>query len=340
MRLQVNRKKQSTRWALALGMGIAMVIGSTAMAQNTGGQPPTAGGLMPGGGMAPKRADTSGITRRFLDVAYATASPTQTFDLYLPNDAKAPYPLIIEIHGGGFMVGTKSGDISPMLLGLQRGYAVASINYRLSAEAQFPAAVNDVKAAIRFLRANSTKYQLDSNRFATWGGSAGGHLSAMAALTGGVASLSDPALGSANTSDIVQAAIDWFGPIDFSTMDAEFTALGTTGKMGATNSANSAESRYLGKVVGTPEAQALVQAANPLNYLTPEDPPIYIQHGTADRNIPITQSINFAAKVGAVIGKENVHFERIEGAEHGGPQFNTPENASKMLDFLDQALKR
>jgi len=162
----------------------------------------------------------------------------------------------------------------------------------------------------------------------------------MAALTGGVASLSDPALGSANTSDIVQAAIDWFGPIDFSTMDAEFTALGTTGKMGATNSANSAESRYLGKVVGTPEAQALVQAANPLNYLTPEDPPIYIQHGTADRNIPITQSINFAAKVGAVIGKENVRFERIEGAEHGGPQFNTPENASKMLDFLDQALKR
>lgn len=287
-----------------------------------------------------KKADASGIKNQLVDVAYATASPTQKLDLYLPNDAKAPYPLIIEIHGGGFMMGSKSGDISPMLQGLQRGYAVASINYRLSSEAKFPAAVNDVKAAIRFLRANAAKYQLDTNRFATWGGSAGGHLSAMAALSGGVGSLSDPALGLVDTSDKVQAAIVWFGPMDFSTMDAEFAALGTTGKMGPTNSGNSAESRYLGQVVGTTEAQALVQAANPLHYLTPDDPALFIQHGTADRHIPITQSINLATRVGAAIGKENVRFERLEGAEHGGSQFNAPENARRVLDFLDQVLKR
>ncbi|QDL56919.1 alpha/beta hydrolase [Rhodoferax aquaticus] len=290
--------------------------------------------------MAPQRADTSGIHSKFLDVPYAAMSPAQTLDLYLPNDAQGPYPLIIEIHGGGFMLGSKSADIGPMLLGLQRGYALASINYRLSSEAKFPAAVNDVKAAIRFLRANAAKYQLDANRFATWGGSAGGNLSAMAALSGGVQALSDPALGLMDTSDRVQAAIVWFGPIDFGAMDAEFAALGTSGRMGATNAPSSAESRYLGQVIGTPQAQTLVQEANPLSYLTPDDPPLYVQHGTADRNIPITQSVNFAAKAGAVLGKDQVRFEPIEGADHGGARFNAPDNAGKILDFLDQALKR
>ncbi len=331
-------KKQMGVWGMALSMTV--VFCGAAMAQTVGGLPPKPGGFMPGGGMAPKKADTSGIKNKFVDVAYATVSPTQKLDLYLPHEAKTPYPLIIEIHGGGFMMGSKSGDISPMLLGLQRGYAVATINYRLSGEAKFPAAVNDVKAAIRFLRANAAQYQLDTNRFATWGGSAGGNLSAMAALSGGVVSLSDPALGLADTSDKVQAAIVWFGPIDFGTMDAEFAALGSIGKMGPTNSADSAESRYLGKVVGTSEAQALVQAANPLTYLTPDDPAMYIQHGTADRNIPITQSVNLAARAGATIGKANVRFERLEGAEHGGSQFSADENARKVLDFLDHALKR
>ncbi len=299
--------------------------------------------LMPAGaggpGGKPQTADTSWIKTKHIDVAYATKSATQKLDLYIPNEGTGPFPVIIEIHGGGFMMGAKSGEITPMLEGVKRGYAVASINYRMSGEALFPAAINDVKAAIKFLRANAAKYNLNPGKFATWGGSAGGNLSALAAMSGDVASLVDASLGNASVSDAVQAGVDWFGPIYFSTMDAEFAALGTTGAMGATNSANSAESKYLGKVIGTPEAQPLIEAASPLTYITKNAPPLYIQHGTVDRNIPITQSINFAAKLASVIGADKVIFEKIEGAAHGGSQFNATENAAKILNFLDKYLK-
>ncbi len=273
----------------------------------TAGEP----SLMPAGaggpGGKPQAADTSWIKTKYIDVAYATRSATQKLDLYIPNEGTGPFPLIIEIHGGGFMMGAKSGEITPMLEGVKRGYAVASINYRMSGEALFPAAINDVKAAVKYLRANAAEYNL--------------------------------APGNASVSDAVQAGVDWFGPIYFSTMDAEFKALGTTGAMGATDSSNSAESKYLGKVIGTPEAQPLVEAASPRTYITKNAPPLYIQHGTVDRNIPITQSIDFAAKLASVIGADKVVFEKIEGAAHGGSQFNSPENAAKILDFLDKYLK-
>jgi acetyl esterase/lipase len=300
--------------------------------------------LMPGGtgsprGGKPQMADTSWIKTTYINVAYAAKSETQKLDLYIPNEGTGPFPVIIEIHGGGFIMGSKSGDISPMLEGVKRGYAVASINYRLSGEALFPAAINDVKAAIKYLRANAEKYNLDSGKFATWGGSAGGNLSAMAAMSADVPSLVDPSLGNSSFSDAVQAGVDWYGPVYFSTMDAEFKTLGTSGIMGATNSPNSAESKYLGKEIGTSEAQNLVEAASPLTYITKNDPPMYIQHGTADRNIPITQSLNFAAKLAAVIGPDKVVFEKIEGASHGGAQFTTPQNVANILDFLDKYLK-
>lgn len=231
---------------LALIAGLAIFCACSAQKQGSG--------LMPGGtpmeGGMPAAADTSGITTKYIDVAYAPKSATQKLDLYMPNEGKGPFPLIIEFHPGGFMVGSKSGDIAPQLEGLRRGYALASVNYRLSAEASWPAAVNDIKAAIKFLRANAEKYNLNPAKFATWGGSAGGNLSAMAAVSADTPSLIDPSLGNAAVSDAVQVAVDWFGPIYFSSMDAEFAALGTSGQMGLTNSAKSAESNYLGKTVG------------------------------------------------------------------------------------------
>ncbi|SFN58032.1 Acetyl esterase/lipase [Formivibrio citricus] len=293
-------------------------------------------GVMP---TRPVKADTSWIKTQHLDVAYAKTSPSQKLDLYLPNEGAEPFPLIIEIHGGGFALGKKSGNIAPMLEGLKRGYAVASIDYRLSGEAKFPAAINDVKAAIRFLRANAAQYRLDSNRFATWGGSAGGNLSALAATSAGVAALTDPALGHADVSDAVQAAVDWFGPLDFTTMDAQFAAQGTSGVMGLTSSPNSFESRYLGKTVGTPEAQPLAALANPITHVGAKTPPMYIQHGAADRNVPITQSKQLAEKLVSTIGQDKVVFETLD-AGHGGPKFDAPANAAKILDFLDKHLKR
>jgi acetyl esterase/lipase len=298
---------------------------------------PSAGRLLPGG--AKTSVDTSWVQKKYLDVPYATLSATQKLDLYLPNEGSGPWPLIIEIHGGGFMMGEKSSQIDPMLQAVKQGYALASMNYRLSGEAIWPAQINDVKAAIRFLRANAARYGLDPDRFATWGGSAGGSLSALAGVTGGVSALADPALGNATVSDRVQAAVDWFGPIYFSTMDAEFAALGTSGVMGLTNAATSAESKYLGKTIGTPEAQPLVEAASPRTYIDRDDPPFLIQHGTADRNIPITQSIDFARTLSQAIGSAKVLFDVLEGAGHGGSQFETAANTAKVIGFLDSSLK-
>jgi acetyl esterase/lipase len=278
-------------------------------------------------------------TPKWGNVVYANKSSAQAMDIYVPSSGSGPFPLIIAIHGGAFMLGDKTGETaSTVSAGLARGYAVASINYRLSGEAKFPAQINDVKAAIRLLRANSTTYNIDPNRFATWGGSAGGNLAALAAVSFGVTELTDLSLGNPEISDRVQAAIDQFGPIYFSTMDAEFAALGQTPKMGATNSSNSPETKYLGQTIGTAAAEPLVIAASPQTYITADDPPFYVQHGTADRNIPITQSVNFSNELIAVLGAANVTYEVIAGAGHGTSEFSSAANLGKLLDFLDKTL--
>ena len=283
--------------------------------------------------------DTSSITQQWIDVAYASGSEAQKMDIYLPNEGEGPFPVIIQIHGGAFKSGDKaSGELTPVLQALDRGYAVVAVNYRLSGEAQFPAQINDIKAAIRFLRANAETYNLDSEKFATWGGSAGGDLSALAGTTGDVKELQDDSLGNADQSDRLQAVVDWFGPIYFSTMDDEFAALGVT-PVGVTNQPESPESAYLGQTIGTKEAEALVEAASPATYISADDPAFFIQHGTADKNIPITQSMDFSEKLISALGADKVTYTELEGAGHGGSQFDAAENVALVLDFLDANLK-
>ena len=140
-------------------------------------------------GAAPAQRPTSTPTAGavYRDLAYGRHSPAQRLDLYLPRQGQTPYPVVLAIHGGGFISGDKAdGQVTPVLESLRRGYAVAAVNYRLSGEATFPAAINDVKAAIRWLRAHAGEYQLDPARFAAWGESAGGNLAALAGTSGDV----------------------------------------------------------------------------------------------------------------------------------------------------------
>lgn len=161
------------------------------------------------GGKKPQNAETSWIKTKYLDLAYASESPAQKLDIYLPNEGVGPFPVIISIHGGAFKFGDKAdGQLTPMLEGLKHGYAVVGVNYRLSGEALYPAQINDIKAAIRFLRANASEYNLDKEKFATWGGSAGGNLAAMAGTSGDVKELEDLSLGNAGESSRVQAVVE------------------------------------------------------------------------------------------------------------------------------------
>ena len=142
--------------------------------------PPGKGNPPPmGPGFVPPKIDANKYKRKWLDIPYASQSPAQKMDIYLPDEGDGPFPVIMQVHGGAFMLGSKGEVVSePMIQGIYLGYAVADINYRLSGEAIFPALVYDGKAAVRFLRANAAQYHLDGSRIAAWGQSAGGHLAA------------------------------------------------------------------------------------------------------------------------------------------------------------------
>ncbi|HZL64973.1 MAG TPA: alpha/beta hydrolase, partial [Thermoleophilia bacterium] len=285
------------------------------------------------GGAGGSREQPAAVHR---DLAYVGASPSEKLDLYLPAGASEPYPVIVAIHGGGFMAGDKSdGQVAPMLLGLARGYAVASIDYRLSGEAKFPAQIQDVKAAIRWLRASAGRFKLDPARIAVWGDSAGGNLAALAGTSAGVAALSDPALGNSGQSDAVQAVVDWFGPISMLKVDSDFRAshAGPTGHEAPT----SFESRYFGAPVRTVPGK--VKAADPITYIGAGDPPFLIEHGTADSTVPVQQSQRLAAALRSALGPGAVTFRIFPGAGHMAPAIYSRANADAVLDWLDARLR-
>ncbi len=289
--------------------------------------------------MQPLPANTHHIKRRYLDIPYANLSLSQKLDIYLPDEGEGPFPVILSVHGGAFMGCDKSDmQVLPMLEGLKRGYAVVAVNYRLSWEATFPALVQDVKAAVRWIRANAGWYYLDPERIACWGGSAGGYLSTMLGVSAGISELEDLSLGNPDQPCNVQAVVDWYGPTNFLKMDEQLTASGLTPMEGTEHSGvNSPESWLLGgKITEVPE---LVKAANPETYIRENAAPFLIQHGVVDPVVPVQQSVGLAENLKRFCGDDRVVLELFEGFEHGDRRFDSPVNVKRVLDFIDQHLK-
>jgi acetyl esterase/lipase len=288
---------------------------------------------------APPPAITDHIKRKKLDIAYAGLSPAQRLDVYFPDEGARPFPVIMSFHGGAFMGGDKGdAQVMPMLEGLGRGYAVVAVNYRLSGEARFPALVHDAKAAVRWVRANAPRNNMDAGRIAAWGGSAGGYLAAMLGTSAGVAKLEDLSLGNPEQRCDVQAVVDWFGPTDFLKMDEQLSQSGFASPPGQEhNSDSSPESLLLGQ--GIAEIPELVRAANPETYIRQVGPPFLIQHGALDAVVPIQQSQDLAAKLRAAWGADRVTIDVLKVAGHGDPQFEASANVRRVLDFLDAHLK-
>jgi acetyl esterase/lipase len=274
--------------------------------------------------------------KKITDIAYSNVSAAQKLDLYLAAETTQKSPVIISIHGGAFKFGDKAdAHVTPMLEGLKKGYAVVSVNYRLSQEAKFPAQIQDIKAAIRWVKANAEKYHFDKNKIILWGGSAGGYLSALAGVSSNEAALDDLTLGNEQENSKVQAVVDWFGPIDFLEMDNQFIK-SQKGKPDH-NDANSPESELLGQKIT--EIPQKAKAANPETYISNDDCFFFIQHGTADKLVPTEQSIHFAQQLETILGKEKVKLELLEGASHGDAAFGSNENLIKVFDFLEKKLK-
>jgi len=293
--------------------------------------------------MQPPPAYTHYVRRRYLDVPYTPFAKrsllSHTLDIYLPDEGEGPFPIILSFHGGAFMGCDKSDmQLLPMLEGLQRGYAVIAVNYRLSWEAAFPALVQDAKAALRWVRGNADWYHLDPEKVAAWGGSAGGYLSTMLGVSAGISELEDLSLGNPDQPCHVQAVVDWFGPTNFLKMDEQLAASGLAPMEGMEhNGENSPESLLLGgKITDIPE---LVRAANPETYIRDNAAPFLIQHGVADFTVPVQQSMGLAENLKRVSGESKVVLDLFDGFEHGDPRFASPVNVKRVLDFVDQYLK-
>jgi acetyl esterase/lipase len=246
----------------------------------------------------------------------------QKLDLYLPKKADGPLPVIIWVHGGAWLAGSKEGG-GPARSFVGKGYAVASINYRLSQHATFPAQIEDCKAAIRWLRANAKTYHLDPDHFGVWGASAGGHLVALLGTSGDVKDLEGHE-GALDQSSRVQAVVDWFGPTDVTKMG------------GSHDRPDAPEARLIGGPVQENKDKAA--RANPITYVSKDDPPFLIMHGDQDKTVPLSQSelLRDALEKAGV----DTTFRPVTGAGHGGREFASEENRKLIEDFFDRHLKK
>lgn len=259
------------------------------------------------------------------DLPYAeTQNNRQRLDLLLPKQPlqDGPLPLVVFIHGGGWQKGDRRSGIGMLapLVALGK-YAGASIGYRLTNEAQWPSQIHDCKAAIRFLRANASRHGYDGDRIAVIGTSAGGHLVAMLGTSAGVPELEGSLGEFTNHSSRVSCVIDFFGPSDLATMG------------GWHNSPDSPEARLLGGAI--PETKELARNASPIQYVTADDAPFLIIHGTNDQLVPFEQSVALQQKLSAA--GVTALLIPIEGGGHG--RFQNTELDERIVAFLENQLR-
>lgn len=236
-------------------------------------------------------------------------------DLYLPAPSNAPVPAIVYFHGGGWSLGTrrrfgrafKSWQPSALERLAAAGFAVATVDYRLSGEAVFPAQLHDAKAAVRWVRANAELLNVDPTRIVAWGESAGGHIAALVGLTGDRPDL-EGAVGDLRFSSSVCGVVEHYTPTEL-LAGAEQRHPDSDADP---NSADSAESRMIGAALT--ERPDLARAASPVTYAHAGAPPFHIHHGTDDRMVPFGQATSLVAALQAV--DVPVELVAVEGADH------------------------
>jgi acetyl esterase/lipase len=245
--------------------------------------------------------------------------PRNRLDLYRPQNAGGALPVVVWIHPGAWQQGSK--ELCPAVLLVTKGYAVASVNFRLAQDAAFPAQIEDCKAAIRWLRANAVKYRLDAAHIGVWGASSGGHLAALLGTTGRVKELEGSG-GNLEQSSRVQAVVDWFGPSDF-TMPYKLD-----------DDAASVVAMLIGRADA--KNREKLRRASPVAYVDRDAAPFLIMHGAEDDVVPVAQSELLAAALKKA-GVE-VKLVIIKGTGHGGIGFGAAENWNLIEDFFAKHL--
>jgi acetyl esterase/lipase len=258
------------------------------------------------------------------DMSYVTnGHDKQKLDLYLP--LKPGGPLLVYIHGGGWRGGSKKNAQGLPMLGM--GYAIASLEYRFSQDAVFPAQIEDCKAAIRWLRAHAAEYGYDAKHVAAMGESAGGHLTALLAATGDVREFDKGE--NLEQSSAIQCGIDFFGPTDFPGFEPP-SAIPAVQRSGP----ESLLTQLFGGEMS--EHMDLAKKASPVTWVDKVTAPLFMLHGTKDPLVPVSQSKEMEEKLKAA-GVE-VKLEIIEGAGHGGKEFFSDDRPKQMVEFLNKHL--
>jgi acetyl esterase/lipase len=268
---------------------------------------------------------TAQSTKDLKDVVYAEVGGRKLLlDLYMPSTPN-PY-LVIWVHGGAWHSGSKA---SPPLSFIEAGYALASIDYRLSTEAKFPAQIHDIKAAIRYLRANAAKHGYRADKVAIAGSSAGAHLATLAGVTNNNQALEGTVGAYTQTNSSIQAILDYYGPTNFMTIMKQSTPHGV-------NVRGPALALLLGHTVDN--AGKLAEQASPVLQVDAHDPPLLIFHGDQDVQVPINQSHEL---VGAYrTNKLNVQFEVVHGAGHTDKPYFEPHYQQIANKFLEDVLTK
>lgn len=300
---------------VACACGLVWGTAATCHAQPRPGQP------------GPMRLPDS--VRLEADLPYAdNDNPRQRLDLLLPKhpaDDK-PLPVVAFIHGWAWRAGDKRGGLNQVARLVASGqFAGASIGYRLTDEAIWPAQIHDCKAAIRWLRAHAKQYHLDADKIAVWGSSAGGHLVAMLGTSGDVKELEGKLGKYLDQSSRVTCVVDFFGPTDL-------LAMGKFPSRIAHDAADSPESRLVGGPLQ--EKAEAAKSASPITYVTKDDPPFLIMHGSEDPLVPFNQSERLRDALQKVGGTPLL--VKVQGAGHG---FGGPEVARRVEQFLQKHLR-
>lgn len=240
------------------------------------------------------------------DLIYASINGRDLrLDVYAPTKSEHPIPVIVWVHGGGWRNGSKAG-IGRSLPILSKGYGLVSVEYRLSGEARFPAAIADVKAAIRWVRANAATYGFDPARIGAWGSSAGGHLVALLGTAHEVAAWDAIHEENTGVSSRPDAVCNWFGPTDFLRMNDFPSRIDH-------DAPDSPESKFIGGPIQ--ENQQTARRANPITYVTRDDPPMLHMHGELDQAVPFNQSELLHAALEEA-GVESTLY-MVRSADHG-----------------------
>jgi acetyl esterase/lipase len=295
-----------------LCFAVAPLLSTTAFSQKTG------------------RARLPDGTRVSKDIVYETVGKRELhLDLYRPAKSKTALPVVIWIHGGGWKNGSKNNPRTAIGM-LFRGYAVASVEYRLSGEAIFPAAIEDCKAAVSFLRLHAKKYNLDPRKYGVWGSSAGGHLVALLGASNETR-IFDTHPVTKKASSKVQAVCDWFGPTDFLRMND------VKGRIDHDH-ARSPESQFIGGPIQ--ENKEKVSKANPITYVTKSAPPFLIMHGDRDALVIFNQSELLHAALKKA-GAQSTLYKAVNGG-HGfrGSKDSRAQLFKRSADFFDRVFQR